>query len=264
MLFDADCDRVALVDCSGKALNRNRLIALVSAMLLDDEPGLTIVTDSVTSSGLTKFIGMWGGEHYRYKRGYRNVIDEAKRLNEAGINCPLAIETSGHAALRENDFLDDGMYLATLLICEAMRLKREGKCLDSLLEDLQEPAESVELRLDIHGEDFRSTGLHLIETVIDHADADGNDWKIAPDNREGVRITFDLEQELDSAWFLLRLSVHDPVVVLNAESDVQGGVRLILKELYAVIADIPGIDFDPLLAYLAEAEGIETLGEEHP
>ena len=47
------------------------------------------------------------------KRGYRNVIDEAVRLNSAGIDCPLAIETSGHAALRENYFLDDGMYLVT-------------------------------------------------------------------------------------------------------------------------------------------------------
>lgn len=250
VIFDADCDRVGLVDCTGKALNRNRLIALTAAMLLDDEPGLTIVTDSVTSTGLTKFIGSWGGEHYRYKRGYRNVIDEAKRLNESGINCPLAIETSGHAALRDNDFLDDGMYLATLLICEAMRLKREGKCLDSLLEGLQEPVESAELRLNILAEDFRSAGLRLIEEVMDHAEADGNDWKIAPDNREGIRITFDLDQKLDSAWFLLRLSVHDPVMALNAESDVPGGVKLILSELHALIGDMPDIDFAPLLDYI--------------
>ena len=49
-----------------------------------------------------------GGKHHRFKRGYKNVINEAIRLNQEGINCPLAIETSGHAALRENYFLDDG------------------------------------------------------------------------------------------------------------------------------------------------------------
>ena len=105
------------MDQNGKAINRNRLIALIAAILLDEEPGGTFVTDSVTSSGLAQFIAEWGGTHYRYKRGYRNVIDEAIRLNAEGINCPLAIETSGHAALRENYFLDDVMYLVTRLIC---------------------------------------------------------------------------------------------------------------------------------------------------
>ena len=124
VLFDADCDRAAIVLGDGKFVNRNRLIALTAAMLLSETPGLTIVTDSVTSSGLTRFIGEWGGTHYRFKRGYRNVIDEAVRLNEEGIDCPLAIETSGHAAFRDNHFLDDGMYLVTLLICKAMDLKR--------------------------------------------------------------------------------------------------------------------------------------------
>ena len=127
VIFDTDCDRAAVVDADGREINRNRLIALISAILLDEKPGETIVTDSVTSSGLKKFINDWGGEHYRYKRGYRNVIDEAIRLNKEGISCPLAIETSGHAALRENHFLDDGMYLVTVLIVRAMKLKQEGK-----------------------------------------------------------------------------------------------------------------------------------------
>lgn len=249
VIFDADCDRAAIVDQSGLAINRNRLIALVSAMLLNQEPGLTIVTDSVTSSGLSKFIGEWGGEHYRYKRGYRNVIDEAKRLNDAGINCPLAIETSGHAALRENDFLDDGMYLSTLLICEAMRLKREGKTLSSLIEGLQEPVESAELRLQIQAEDFRSAGIRIIDAVMDHA-SEVEGWTIAPDNREGVRIAFDLDQGVDNAWFLLRLSVHDPVLALNIESDLEGGVRAVLSELYDVIQHSPDVDFSPITDYL--------------
>lgn len=249
VMFDADCDRAALVDQSGRAINRNRLIALTSAMLLNQTPGLTIVTDSVTSSGLSKFIGEWGGEHYRFKRGYRNVIDEAKRLNQAGVDCPLAIETSGHAALRENNFLDDGMYLSTLLICQAMLLKREGKTISSMLEGLQEPLESVELRLRISAEDFRTTGRQLIETVMDHA-SEARGWHVAPDNREGVRINFDLAPGLENAWFLLRLSVHDPVLPLNVESDVAGGVSRLLSALYEVIKDTPQVDVSPILDYL--------------
>ena len=251
VIFDADCDRAAIVDAAGREINRNRLIALISAILLDDEKDLTFVTDSVTSSGLSRFITEWGGVHYRYKRGYRNVIDEAVRLNAAGIDCPLAIETSGHAALRENHFLDDGMYLVTVLIVEAMRLKQEGKELSSLLDGLREPVESVELRLNITAPDFREAGRTVIERVMDHASYE-TDWHIAPDNREGVRINFDLDDGLQNGWFLLRLSVHDPVLPLNVESDVPGGVRTMLSKLLSVLDGIEDIDISPIRAYLSK------------
>ena len=251
VIFDADCDRAAIVDAAGREINRNRLIALISAILLDKEPGATIVTDSVTSSGLAQFITEWGGVHYRYKRGYRNVIDEAVRLNAAGIDCPLAIETSGHAALRENHFLDDGMYLVTVLIVEAMRLKQEGKELSSLLDGLREPVESVELRLNITAPDFREAGRTVIERVMDHASYE-TDWHIAPDNREGVRINFDLDDGLQNGWFLLRLTVHDPVLPLNVESDVPGGVRTMLSKLLSVLDGIEDIDISPIRAYLSK------------
>jgi len=245
LIFDTDCDRAAIVDRTGREINRNRLIALISAVLLDKKPGSTIVTDSVTSSGLAQFIAEWGGVHYRYKRGYRNVIDEAIRLNDAGIDCPLAIETSGHAALRENHFLDDGMYLTTVLLVEAMRLKQEGKELSSLLEGLREPVESVELRLNITDENFRDVGRAAIEQVMDHASFTEG-WHIAPDNREGVRINFDLDDGLQNGWFLLRLSVHDPVLPLNVESDVAGGVRQMLEKLLSVLEGTENIDITPI------------------
>ena len=253
VIFDADCDRAAIVDPKGREINRNRLIALISAILLNQQSGLTIVTDSVTSSGLARFIQEWGGEHYRFKRGYRNVIDEAIRLNEAGINCPLAIETSGHAALRENHFLDDGMYLVTVLICEAMRLKQEGKDLSSLIADLREPKESAEIRLSITDEDFRAAGKAAIEKVMDHA-AFAPGWRIAPDNREGVRIYFDLDGEMESGWFLLRLSVHDPVLPLNLESDVEGGVKYMANALLQVLSTAEGIDLTSLEKFIATEE----------
>lgn len=249
VIFDADCDRAAIVDGNGKEINRNRLIALVSAILLDKTPGITVVTDSVTSSGLSKFIGEWGGVHYRYKRGYRNVIDEAIRLNHSSINCPLAMETSGHAAFQENDFIDDGMYLSTLLICESLRYKKEGKSLFSLIDSLEEPVESAEIRLAIQAEDYHAVGLKVIETVMDHA-IYNKEWSIAPDNREGVRINLSLDGGIDNAWFLLRLSVHDPVLPLNIESDVAGGIKLIVKQLHQVLQGIPDVDLTPLAPYL--------------
>ena len=245
VIFDTDCDRAAIVERTGKEINRNRLIAMISAILLENTPGATIVTDSVTSSGLADFIQEWGGVHYRYKRGYRNVIDEAVRLNAAGIDCPLAIETSGHAALRDNHFLDDGMYLVTLLLIKAMQLKQQDQELGVLLNGLKEPVESTEIRLPILTEKFAQTGKLVIEHVMDYATRQPG-WHIAPDNREGVRVGFDLPGGLNNGWFLLRLSVHDPVMPLNVESDVAGGVKLILAALYEALKGLEGIDLQPL------------------
>jgi len=86
---------------------------------------------------------------------------------------------------------------------------------------------------------------------MDHASYE-TDWHIAPDNREGVRINFDLDDGLQNGWFLLRLSVHDPVLPLNVESDVPGGVRTMLSKLLSVLDGIEDIDISPIRAYLSK------------
>lgn len=235
VLLNADCATVSLVDGAGRAISGNRLIALISAILLDKKPGATIVTDSVTSSGLSRFISEWGGIHYRFRRGSRNVIEEARRLNEEGIDCPLAIETSGHSAFCENRFANDGVYLALRIICAAYDLKRGGKMVSDLLIDLSEPVESEEIRLRIASDDPTQASRDVIETVLSHTLEDA-EWRLATDSREGVRILFNLEGGVENAWFQLRMSVYDPcVMVLNAESDVPGGVQRMLKDVCTVL-----------------------------
>jgi phosphomannomutase len=49
----------------GNPINSNRFIALMAAIVLRDKPGSTVVTDSVTSNGLTDFIASLGGVHCR-------------------------------------------------------------------------------------------------------------------------------------------------------------------------------------------------------
>jgi len=245
VIFDTDCDRAAIVDNTGREINRNRLIALIAAIILKEYPGATIVTDSVTSSGLATFIENHGGHHHRFKRGYRNVIDEARRLTASGVVAPLAIETSGHAALQENHFLDDGMYLVTRLLCEAVNLNRRGESLASLISDLAEPAESTELRFDITDPDYKAAGQNAIDRVIAYAQ-EHKDWHAAEDNYEGIRISFDLDGQENNAWFLLRLSLHDPVLPLNIEADIAGDAKQVAAQLYEALKDAEGIDLSPL------------------
>ena len=240
VIFDTDVDRGGAVDNKGNEINRNRLVAVAAAIALEGNEGGTVVTDSITSSGLKEFIeDTLGGQHYRYRRGYKNVIDKALELNAQGINCPLAIETSGHAAMKENYFLDDGAYLCTKIIIKAAQMRKEGKELDELTAALKEPVESKEVRFKILEPDFRTCGEKIINDLTAYAMAQ-NGWNVANDNREGIRVSFDKDN--GDGWFLLRLSVHDPIMPLNIESDSVGGVDIIYNKLNEFLKTTSGLE----------------------
>ncbi len=246
IIFDTDVDRAGAVLSDGSELNRNRIIALLSAILLREHPGTTIVTDSITSTGLAKFIEEKGGIHHRFKRGYRNVINESVRLNRAGQDSQLAIETSGHGALKENYFLDDGAYLVTKLLIELARGKKEGYTLESLISSLDEPAESVEFRMNILLDDFKAYGQNVIDELSAFAEKQPG-WSLAPSNFEGVRVN--LDKEHGNGWFLLRLSLHDPLLPLNIESDEVGGAKKIATELAGFIKAYDKLDAAALINF---------------
>lgn len=225
LIFDTDVDRAGCVDSNGKEINRNRLIALASYIAMNGKKDNVIVTDSVTSDGLKSFIeNDLNGVHYRYRRGYKNVINKAIELTKEGKECPLAIETSGHAALKENFFLDDGAYLVTKIVIELAK----GTDINNLLSTLKEPVEEREIRFNITTENFKDYGLKVISMLEDFAKSK-KEWKIADDNREGIRVS------TENGWFLLRLSVHDPVMPMNFESNVKGGINKdvdVLREFF--------------------------------
>ncbi|KAJ6357935.1 hypothetical protein OIU78_005714 [Salix suchowensis] len=252
IIFDTDVDRSAAVDSTGREFNRNRLIALMSAIVLEEHPGTTIVTDSVTSDGLTMFIeNKLGGKHHRFKRGYKNVIDEAVRLNSVGEESHLAIETSGHGALKENHWLDDGAYLMVKVLNKLASARTAGiaggsKVLTDLVEGLQEPRVAVELRLkidqnhpDLKGGSFREYGEAVLKLLENHVESDPKLQK-APVNYEGVRISG------FGGWFLLRLSLHDPVLPLNFEAPSHEDAVKLGLAVASAVREFPALDTSAL------------------
>lgn len=246
IIFDTDVDRAACVSSDGQEINRNKLIALISAIILEESPGATIVTDSVTSEGLTEFIAARKGSHHRFKRGYRNVINEAIELNNIGVNAPLAIETSGHAAFSENYFLDDGAYLMVRLLIKMCQLKKENKTLLSLIEGLREPAETAEIRIGFVPSctDYKEEGKLIMEKLSQILPRISG-WKQAQ-SAEGVRIIF------KGGWLLLRMSVHDPIIPINIECDKRGEIKKYAKKLYKALKRFKSLDLTALQKYISK------------
>ena len=285
IIFDTDVDRAGAVlpsDGGVIALDRNRLIALMTAILVRQYGPITVVTDSITSTGLTDFINSLGCRHHRFKRGYRNVINEAKRLlalEEAAkkakeetdaefanailanailadavfanailadaifANAILAMETSGHGALRENYFLDDGAYIIVKLLVALVEARREGKTLNELIANLKEPCESAEARLNVLLDDTADYTDAVLETVEKHfSNLPG--FEIVQPNYEGVRVNAD--ETHGNGWFLVRRSLHDPLMPCNIESNSMGGMRLIAAELYNALRAFDKLELEPL------------------
>lgn len=244
VIFDTDVDRSAAVFPDGQEINRNAIIAMIAAIVARKHPGTTVVTDSVTSDELTEFLeGTLGLHHHRFKRGYRNVINEAIRLNGKGVETHLAIETSGHGALKENYFLDDGAYMSVKIICELARRKREGKSIASMLDGLKYPKESREYRLAIKADDFKAYGSEVLADFEKYADSHELFKKAVP-NYEGVRVSFDDDEV--KGWLLLRMSLHDPLMPLNIEAKEEGGADIIVSRIRPFLEKWKSLDISTL------------------
>jgi phosphomannomutase len=218
IIFDTDVDRMSAVLPDGEEVNRDAIIAMMTAIIAKDYPGGTIVTDSVTSDRLTRFIEGIGMKHHRFKRGYKNVINESIKLNNEGIVSPLAIETSGHGALSENYFLDDGAYMAVKLIIALANASRENKHLASYIEAFEKGFDEREYRFKIDGDDFKAYGNKALEAFETRAKEKG--YYIVPNSYEGIRISFNSDEI--KGWLLLRMSLHDPQMPLNIEGERAG------------------------------------------
>eukprot|EP00558_Chaetoceros_sp_UNC1202_P009710 CAMPEP_0197247134 /NCGR_PEP_ID=MMETSP1429-20130617/26123_1 /TAXON_ID=49237 /ORGANISM="Chaetoceros sp., Strain UNC1202" /LENGTH=402 /DNA_ID=CAMNT_0042707967 /DNA_START=33 /DNA_END=1242 /DNA_ORIENTATION=+ len=242
IMLDTDADRCGFVvptSSSGKengavqyeALNRNRLIALLAVIFQSSSPGCTFVTDSVTSEGLASFLKNLGLNHVRYLKGYANVIGKARELTESGkALAEVAIETSGHCAMRENGYLDDGTYTAVKVIGLLARVSRskskngEGRMsLLDLISELDEKEEVQELRMDVSDGSLDTTNLifQTIVKLIETGCADENKgWELDTDNLEGVRVRIG-----DGGFFMLRKSLHDPIISLQVEGSSVQSIR---------------------------------------
>lgn len=257
VMFDTDADRAGfvlprIIDKNGmrsdyEPLNRNRLIALLSVIFSSSSPGATIVTDSTTSEGLNQFLeNKLGLRHFRYLRGYANVIGKAQELTESGeANAEVAIETSGHCAMKENGYVDDGTYTAVKIIGLLARTAAsgEGSLLD-LISDLDEMPFDEEFRIQVTDGSLETTTSvfqQLSESLEDKCSTmDG--WSFDEDNLEGVRVRLS-----SGGFFMIRQSLHDPVISMQAESVSQEEAReQVLKPLLDLLSKYESLDYSAL------------------
>ena len=124
------------------------------------------------------------------------------------------------------------------LLVEMAKLNAKGCTLTDLITKLEHPVESRELRFSILEENFGNYGKQVLADLEKKViQIDG--WEVVSPNYEGLRVRCASENE--KGWFLLRLSLHDPVMPLNIESNIVGGIENIAASLELLLKDFHGL-----------------------
>lgn len=195
--FDTDVDRSGVITKSGKILNRNNLIAVLSRILLTESPNAVIVTNSqldhlkafiealaVSTSSLSFRLSQCNKQSYCFKRTRNRLPISHRNQWSRGISRKL--------------FLDDGAYVIAKILSLLPTLQETGQTLDDLIADLKQPAEVLEVRLPLQTAEPRLLGEQIIEDFFAYL-TPSLVGKLIRENEEGIRIS--LKSSDGSGWF---------------------------------------------------------------
>ena len=112
-----------------------------------------------------------------------------------------------------------------------------------MLEKLQEPVESVEIRMNIKGDNFSEIGDEVLSKLGIWI-KNSKDMNLVEPNFEGIRANY--KKKETEGWFLLRKSLHDSILPLNIESDTIGGTKEIAARLKEFLQKFEAVDTDNL------------------
>ena len=75
-----------------------------------------------------------------------------------------------------------------------------------------------------------------------------NGFEIDADNDEGIRV--DVSEPFGMGWFLLRMSLHEPLLVLQVENDIKGYNKDVFTKLETFFKQYEHLNLEKLQAVL--------------
>jgi len=197
--YDGDADRVGVVDENGRLLFGDRIFGIIAGEFLKDNQGERIIIDVKSSKGLIEYIERLGGKPYMYRTGHSLI---KAKMKEIGIK--MAGEMSGHIFIGDElKGYDDAVYSSLRIL---RRMKREGKKLSSLADEIPAYISTPEIRIPC-ADDIK---FDVVKSISEKFKGYGEMINI-----DGVRVNF------PHGWGLLRASNTQPVLVLRFEAETE-------------------------------------------
>jgi phosphomannomutase len=208
--FDGDGDRAFLVDENGEVVSGSVLGALLSEKFLSNNPGSTILFNSIASRVVDDIIQEMGGKSHRTKVGHSFIKADMRKYDAI-----FACEHSGHFYFKDNYNADSGL-IAALCVLEIM--SQTGKKLSELCRPLREAySDSGEINFEASNKD------EAIEAIAKKF-SDGQQ-----DRLDGLTVNY------PDWWLNLRPSNTEPLLRLNIEAKNSELMRSKLSEITEII-----------------------------
>jgi phosphomannomutase len=208
--FDGDGDRIGAVDGQGRVIWGDQLMMILSAPVLKEMPGATIIADVKASQILFDRIAELGGTPLMWKTGHSLIKSKMKETD-----APLAGEMSGHIFFKHRWYgFDDALYAAVRLI-EAVAAS--GKSLTQLMDEMPKTTATPELRFPVE----ESRKFAVVDEVLERLSSDGANV----DPTDGARVN------TADGWWLLRASNTQDVLVARAEARDDAALQRLVEQL---------------------------------
>jgi phosphomannomutase/phosphoglucomutase len=213
--FDGDVDRMAPIAHDGELVSGDKLLAVFSKKIVQDNPGAAVVYDIKASGGLGELIAKWGGKPVMSPTGHSNVRDQMK-LYKASV----AGELSCHFFFEDRYFgYDDGIY-AMMRLLEILDESKQS--LHDLIAEFPIKCSSPEFRIECKEEDKQAIIAATKKAFEQRPDA-----QIA--TVDGVRI------QLPYGWGLVRQSNTQAMMSIRFEANTPADLATIKEEFVAAL-----------------------------
>jgi phosphomannomutase/phosphoglucomutase len=214
--YDADGDRMAVVDSQGQVLWMDLIVAIFSQDVLECIPGAPIVFNNLCSKVVSETIIAKGGLPIMWKTGHSFIKSKVKESRS-----PFGGELSGHIFFMDNFFGHDDAAYASLRLLSY--LERTKQTLNQAVSNLPKYTSSPEIKLGL-ADDIKFQFIagpiknDLIATL-----PTGEINEI-----DGIRI------DTDTAMVVVRASQNGPYIVIKFESKTQKEYDSIKKSLFGI------------------------------
>jgi phosphomannomutase len=208
-IYDADADRVFLIDENGKFLRGDQTLLVLVKQILENNPGSGIVYNLICSKNIRETIEKMGGKAIRSEVGYVNMGTHMKK--EDGI---MGGEVSAHFSFRDNYYADSG-FIAFLLVLQAM--SEDGFKLSEFIDENENWHRAAEINLTI---DDKKVAL---EKIREHFQ------KNILDEIDGITVEF------EDWWFNVRPSNTEPLLRVTIECQNKGDIEIKKQEVLNII-----------------------------
>lgn len=226
--YDADGDRIGIVDNDGGIIWNDVLVAIFSIGVLKKYPGATIMYNTLCSKVVEETILKYGGKPFMWRTGHSFLKKKNQEVGAAFIG-----ELSGHFFFSADFYNhDDGMYSMMSLLDY---LTKTNQSLAGIVASLPKYFSSPEIKI-FCADDKK---IALIEKIRRVLDEDFKEARIISDDRAGDGIRIDKEDSM----FVVRYSQNGPYLTIKFEARSDGEYNKLRKYLNTLLHDFSEIDW---------------------